>query len=117
MSALAWFAVWTLGSPALYLLGLLANRRQQRRREARKPDERSVTAIAARVERERKQAVKPVRWPRCDPDRGVVRNERRTAVLPVIGPLFPVTDPEAYTVTFRAKARPYSHPRANSNSY
>lgn len=82
MSALAWFEALTLASPVMYLLGLFLRIRRRLRLEARARSERSVAAIAARIEREQRQTEPRVRWPRADPDRGAVRDDRPTAVLP-----------------------------------
>lgn len=82
MSALAWLAICTLGLPAMYLVSLAVSRRRRVSREAQMRNNRSVAAIAARVEQEREQAERLVRWPRADPDRGAVRDNRPTDVLP-----------------------------------
>ncbi|MFD2418603.1 hypothetical protein [Amycolatopsis pigmentata] len=77
MSTLAWFEVCTLGPVVVHSLGLLLRKRRRLKQEAWKRDERSAAAIAARVEQEREQAKKPVRWPLVDPDRGEVREKGR----------------------------------------
>lgn len=83
---------WLLGSlawiPAGYGLALilkdwLAARRKER--AARPIHLCSVTAIAARIERERAEeaaAAPEVRWPRIDCDDGEVRDARPTVPIP-----------------------------------
>ena len=86
MSPLAWFEVCTLGLPAVYLVGLGVRKRRLRREAARVRNKRSVAAIAARVAQERELAEQqPARWPRADLDRGVIRDDRPTSLLPVVG--------------------------------
>lgn len=116
MSLLAWFEVWALGLPTVYLFALFSGKRVRVRREAQAKSERSVAAIAERIERERHQEQRPARWPRADPDRGVVRDERPTSVLPVVeaGDSSKREQQEEDTVPVRA--RPYVGRQRNRNS-
>ena len=86
MSPLAWFEICTLGLPAVYLVGLAVRKRRRLRRKTQIRNERSVAAIAARVAQERELAEQqPARWPRADPDRGAIHDNRPTQVLPQVG--------------------------------
>lgn len=86
MSALGVFFVLAGGLPLLYGLALLIRRRQRERRAVQAQHAHSVFAIAARVAQERELAEQqPARWPRADLDRGVIRDDRPTSLLPVVG--------------------------------
>lgn len=85
MSALAWFAAWTLGVPTIYIVGLALRERRRVPRENQKQNMQSVAAITARLKQEHEQAETPIRWPRVDHDRGAIRDKRQTEVLPQFG--------------------------------
>ena len=88
MSSLAWFEICTLGLPVVYLVGLGVRKRRRRREAARVRNKCSVAAISRRIAREREHEEaeqQPARWPRADPDRGVIWDERPTLVLPQVG--------------------------------
>ncbi|HKR82513.1 MAG TPA: hypothetical protein VJR27_05980 [Candidatus Saccharimonadales bacterium] len=64
----------------------MLRKRTRLKREARRRNERSVAAIAARLAQERKLAEQqPARWPRADPDRGAIHDNRPTLALPQVG--------------------------------
>lgn len=85
MSALAWFAIWTLGVPTVYIVGLTIRERRRAPRENQTQNMQSVATIAARLEQERKQTERPIRWPQVDRDRNAIRNNRPTEMLPQFG--------------------------------
>jgi hypothetical protein len=86
VSPLGWYALVVAGPPLAYGTGLLAHHWWQqvcsRRQAARRVAPNSVASIAARVAQG--QADRPPRWPRVDPDRGVMCDDRPTKQLPVL---------------------------------
>lgn len=83
MSVLGLLLVLSGGLPLLCGLVLLVRKRRLQGRATRARHEHSVFAIAARIARERERREPPVRWPRVDPDRGVIRDNRPTELLPL----------------------------------
>lgn len=84
MNPLGWLILAVTAPPLAYGLFLFIHDRARTRRQRRAAQPYSVASIAARVERQ--PAERPVRWPRADPDRGVVRDDRPTTELPALGP-------------------------------
>jgi hypothetical protein len=88
------------GVPGLCGLGLVIHSRLRRRRRTRRIRQRaadrrqervSVDELRARIERQPRE----IRWPRVDPDRGVVGDDRPTKTLPLIPgkPIRAASDP------------------------
>jgi hypothetical protein len=85
VSPVGWYVLVVTGPPLAYGLFLVLHEAvRKRQRRTRQADRHTVTTIAARIERE--EATRAIRWPRADPDRGVVRDERPTTQLPKLLP-------------------------------
>ncbi|SFB19659.1 hypothetical protein SAMN05216266_10652 [Amycolatopsis marina] len=82
VNPLGWLILAVTPPLAYGLFLVFHHRARKRQQQAVQPY--SVASIAARMERQ--PADRPVRWPRADPDSGVVRDDRPTTQLPALRP-------------------------------
>jgi hypothetical protein len=81
--------LFTIGAAALWGVVLVATR-LRRRKQARRWKANGELSVAELIERaERDYGEREVRWPRADPDRGVLRYARPTEVLPQVSDELP----------------------------
>jgi hypothetical protein len=92
MNRSALVALVMLGPPILYGLLLLVRTAARRRAEhgsRSRPQTVSVADLTARLERERAGEGHELRWPRADPDCGILRDDRPTRELAPLPPSRP----------------------------